>query len=59
MNAIVTGASDGGTWVRISAPATEGKVVRGFKGLEVGDKVKVELIHADASRGFIDFAKAP
>jgi exoribonuclease-2 len=55
---IVTGASDKGTWVRISSPTTEGKVVRGFQGLNVGDRVKVELLHTDASRGFIDFAKA-
>jgi exoribonuclease-2 len=57
-DAIVTGASDKGTWVRISSPTTEGKVVRGFQGLNVGDHVKVELLHTDAARGFIDFAKA-
>jgi VacB/RNase II family 3'-5' exoribonuclease len=57
-DAIVTGASDKGTWVRISSPTTEGRVVRGFEGLAVGDHVKVELVHTDVSRGFIDFAKA-
>ena len=56
-DAIVTGASDKGTWVRISAPTTEGMVVRGFEGLAVGDHVKVELLHTDVARGFIDFAK--
>jgi VacB/RNase II family 3'-5' exoribonuclease len=56
-DAVVTGASDKGTWVRISSPTTEGKVVKGFKGLDVGDRVQVVLLHTDVARGFIDFAK--
>ncbi len=56
-DAIVTGASDKGTWVRICAPTTEGKVVKGFEGLDVGDRVRVVLLHTDVARGFIDFAK--
>jgi len=55
-NAIVTGASDKGTWVRIFEPVAEGRVVRGFQGLDVGDRVRVELLHTDVPRGFIDFA---
>ena len=55
---IVTGASAKGTWVRISSPTVEGRVVRGFEGLDVGDKVRVELLRADATHGFIDFARA-
>ena len=54
---IVTGASDKGTWVRIARPAVEGRIVRGFDGLDVGDSVQVTLIYADAQRGFIDFAR--
>ncbi len=57
-DAIVTGASDKGTWVRISAPTAEGRVVRGFEGLQVGNRVPVELTHIDVARGFIDFAVA-
>ena len=53
---IVTGASDKGTWVRISSPAAEGRVIRGFSGLDVGERVRVELVHTDVERGFIDFA---
>ena len=53
---IVTGASDKGTWVRISGPTAEGKVVSGFEGLDVGDHVRVKLVHTDVPRGFIDFA---
>lgn len=58
-DAIVTGASDKGTWVRIARPTAEGRVVKGFQGLDVGDAVRVQLVHTDAARGFIDFAKAP
>jgi exoribonuclease-2 len=56
-DAIVTGASGKGTWVRILHPPVEGKVVQGHKGLDVGDKVKVKLIGTNPERGFIDFAR--
>ena len=58
-DAIVTGASEKGTWVRISGPTTEGRVVRGFDGLDVGDHVRVALLDVDVPRGFIDFAAVP
>ena len=54
-DAIVTGASEKGTWVRIFDPVVEGKVVQGSVGWEVGDRVRVELVHTDVERGFIDF----
>ena len=57
-NAIVTGVSSKGTWVRISSPVAEGRVVKGFEGLDVGDKPRVTLLGVDAARGFIDFEKA-
>jgi exoribonuclease II len=43
--------------VRIPAPPIEGRVVRGFRGLDVGDHVEVELVDVDVERGFIDFAR--
>ena len=52
---IVTGASDKGTWVRIEQPMAEGRVVRGFEHLDVGDLVTVKLVGTDVQRGFIDF----
>jgi VacB/RNase II family 3'-5' exoribonuclease len=58
-DAIVTGASNKGTWVRIKGPVAEGKVVRGAVGLDVGDHVRVRLVEADALRGFIDFEHVP
>jgi exoribonuclease-2 len=54
---MVTGASAKGTWVRISQPLAEGRVVQGFQGLDVGDQVRVRLLHTDVQRGFIDFAR--
>jgi exoribonuclease-2 len=56
-DAIVTGAADKGTWVRLNQPPTEGRLTMGFKGLEVGDRVRVKLVHTDVPRGFIDFAR--
>jgi VacB/RNase II family 3'-5' exoribonuclease len=56
-DAFVTGASSKGTFVRISHPAAEGKIVQGFHGLQVGDRVRVELIHTDFEHGFVDFGR--
>jgi exoribonuclease-2 len=54
--AIVTGASTKGTFVRVPAPPIEGKLVRGERGLDVGDRLSVQLVHVDVDKGFIDFA---
>jgi VacB/RNase II family 3'-5' exoribonuclease len=54
---IVTGASEKGTWVRLISVPVEGKVVQGFEGLDVGDRVRVRLTETDVERGFIDFKK--
>ncbi len=56
-DAIVTGASPKGTWVRVFQPPAEGRLESGFQGLDVGDHVHVKLVHTDVERGFIDFAR--
>jgi exoribonuclease-2 len=55
-DAIVTGATDHGTFVRLLKPPAEGMVIKGEHGMDVGDRVKVRLVHTDPQNGFIDFA---
>jgi VacB/RNase II family 3'-5' exoribonuclease len=57
-DAIVTGASGKGTFVRVWSPPMEGMVTKGADGLDVGDRVRVRLVRVDIDRGFIDFARA-
>ncbi len=54
--AVVTGVNNYGTFVRTFDPHVEGMLVRGGKGLDVGDRLTVTLIATDPERGFIDFA---
>jgi exoribonuclease-2 len=56
-DSIVTGASEKGTWVRLLSMPVEGKLVQGFEGMDVGDRIRVQLISLDVQRGFIDFRK--
>jgi ribonuclease R len=54
-DSIVTGASEKGTWVRLLTIPVEGKLVRGFEGMDVGHRLRVQLTSVDVQRGFIDF----
>ena len=56
-DAIVTGNSEKGTWVRIFHPPVEGKLIHDISGIDVGHRVRVQLVHTDVERGFIDFKK--
>ena len=54
---IVTGVGPKGTWASILHPPVEGRIERHSEGLDVGDRVRLELLHTDPERGFIDFAR--
>jgi exoribonuclease-2 len=56
-DAICTGAAEKGTWVRIFQPPIEGRLLYGYEGVDVGNRLKVQLIHTDVERGYIDFKK--
>ncbi len=56
-DAIVTGASEKGTWVRLLNPPVEGKVVQNLHGLDVGHRIRVKLIMVNIEQGWIDFAR--
>jgi VacB/RNase II family 3'-5' exoribonuclease len=55
--AIVTGSSGKGTWVRLLHPPVEGRLERGYEGMDVGRRLRVRLARTDVERGFIDFEK--
>ena len=57
-DAMVTGASPKGTFVRVVHPHVEGMLVQGYQEADVGDKLRVKLVRTDAQRGYIDFARA-
>jgi exoribonuclease-2 len=57
-DAIVTGATPKGTFVRLVSPPAEGRVVSGEEGLDVGDTLRVKLVATEPTRGFIDFVRA-
>jgi exoribonuclease II len=56
-DALVTGASEKGTWVRLLKPPVDGKLIAGHEGIEVGDQIKVQLTSLNIERGFIDFSR--
>jgi VacB/RNase II family 3'-5' exoribonuclease len=57
-DAICTGAADKGTWVRIFQPPTEGRLLRGYEGIDVGQRLKVRLLQVNVDKGFIDFERS-
>jgi exoribonuclease-2 len=56
--AVVTGVTPKGVFVRVPHPMVEGRVMHGEQGMDVGDQVCVKLLHTDPQRGFIDFGRA-
>ncbi len=57
-DALVTGASNKGTFVRVMSPPIEGKLMGPRPGLDVGDRLRVRLSGVNIDRGFIDFQQA-
>jgi exoribonuclease-2 len=57
-DAIVTGVTPKGTFVRVLQPHIEGLLAQGAQGLHVGDKIRARLTRTDVQRGFIDFVRA-
>jgi exoribonuclease-2 len=55
--AIITGAADKGTWVRLLHLPVEGRLTNGFEGEDVGNRLRVKLVRTDVERGYIDFRK--
>ena len=58
-DAICTGAADKGTWVRIFQPPIEGRLLYGFESVDVGDRLKVQLVRTEVEKGYIDFKRIP
>jgi ribonuclease R len=56
-DSIVTGASEKGTWVRLLNVPVEGKLNSGIDGIDVGDRIRVQLISVNVEKGYIDFRK--
>jgi exoribonuclease-2 len=56
-DAVVTGASDKGVYVRVFTPPVEGRLIQGFEGYKVGRRLRVELVSVNVNRGFIDFVR--
>jgi exoribonuclease-2 len=56
-DAVVTGVTPKGTFVRALQPQVEGLLAQGHTGVDVGDRMKVKLIRTDVQHGYIDFAR--
>jgi len=57
-DALVTGRTDSGTWVRILTPPVEGRLAFGNDDdLAVGRALRVQLVSVDVARGYIDFTR--
>jgi exoribonuclease-2 len=57
-DAIVTGVTPKGTFVRVVYPHVEGLLSQAHPGLDVGDRLRVKLARTDVQRGYIDFTRA-
>jgi exoribonuclease II len=56
-DAMVTGVTPKGTFIRVMQPRIDGLLAEGGEGLQVGEKIRAKLVRTDAQKGFIDFVK--
>jgi exoribonuclease-2 len=56
-DAVVTGVTPHGVFVRVTRPPAEGLLIRGETGVDVGDQFKVKLVSTNPRRGYLDFAR--
>jgi VacB/RNase II family 3'-5' exoribonuclease len=56
-NAVVSGVTPKGVFVRVINPPIEGRLMKGEQGVDVGDQIRVTLLSTDPQRGYIDFAR--
>jgi exoribonuclease-2 len=54
---VITGSTEKGVYVRLLKWPAEGRITRGERGVDVGDRVSVKLIGVDIDKGFIDFER--
>ena len=57
-DAIVTGRTPSGTFVRVFTPPVEGMLIGRGAELDVGQPLRVKLVSTNVELGFIDFARA-
>jgi len=57
-DAIVTGVTPDGTYARLLTVPAEGRIMRGEKGLDIGQKIRARLLSVDPNKGFIDLEAA-
>ncbi len=58
-DAVATVASEMGAYIRIPNPMAEGGSEIGFADLDMGQRLRVEPLRADADHGNLDIKKAP
>ena len=56
-DAMVTGVTPKGTFVRVLQPHMEGLLTNAAPGLNVGDQLRARLSRTDVQHGYIDFLK--
>jgi len=54
----VTGVADKGTFARLLTVPADGRLMRGERGVDIGDRIRVRLAGVNPDKGFIDLERA-